>query len=192
MLRRAGERLLRLAERIGQAQPLLGVGAVVLAAPQPVALRRERTRALRDTGAERGRLGPQVGVGQILEPRFVAVDRVDQRLDPLELALEARVDELGDELFEHQSSNDTTRARRYSRAPRRGPDTGPTGRAAHAPAASSPRSPRSAPRARARSAGGAGRARRGARTRRARRAGEVPRPRASSRAPPPRPPPGVT
>src|SRR5207244_1702915 len=88
--------------RCSPTQPLLGVGAVVLGAPQPVDLRRERTRALRDTGAERGRLGPEVGVGQILEPRFVAVDRVDQRLDPLELTLEARADELGDELFEHQ------------------------------------------------------------------------------------------
>ncbi|OLC67603.1 MAG: hypothetical protein AUH78_27720 [Gemmatimonadetes bacterium 13_1_40CM_4_69_8] len=132
-LHRRAERLLRLAKLIGEPQPLLGVGAVVLGPPQPLDLGRERARPLGDAGAERGRLGLELGVGEVLESRFVAVDCVHQRLDPLELALEAGADDLRDETFEHQSSNDTARARRCSRAPRRGRDTGWTGRAARAP-----------------------------------------------------------
>src|SRR3989475_9438806 len=70
--------------------------------------------------------------------RSVTVDRVDQRLDPLQLALKAGAHDLRDQTLEHQAPNDTARGRRCSRAPPRARDNESSALGAPAPARASP------------------------------------------------------
>ena len=64
-------------------------------------LRLERSRALRDHLAEPGGLCLKLAVAEILETLFVLVNRIHDRLDALQLAVESRPEDLGEQTVCH-------------------------------------------------------------------------------------------
>src|SRR6185437_6367136 len=157
--------------RLGLRQPLaelhalLGVRTVVLLPLEALDLRGEHAGTLGDEAAQLRRLALQLGVGQRLEPLLVAMNRVHDRADTLQLSLELGPEDLGEPTLTHQPSiRDTARAPRCSRVPRRAPDNGWSGPAARAPGSSWPKRPPPGPPPRGGWPDAAGAAPRGART----------------------------
>src|SRR5213078_4859816 len=137
---------LGLGQLLAELYTLVGVRATVLLALQTLDLRSQRVRALGDEAAQLRRLALQLSVRQRLETLFVAMNRVHDRADALQLPLELGPEDLGEPTLVHQPSiRDTARAPRCSRARRRAPDSGWSGPAAHAPGSSWPTRPPPAP-----------------------------------------------
>ena len=65
--------------------------------------------ALRDRCAKPGSLRLQLGVGKILQAHFVLLDRIHDRLDALEVAVESRPEDFREQSVSHYSSSDTAR-----------------------------------------------------------------------------------
>src|SRR3989449_5719874 len=132
---------------LAEFHPLVGVRAVVLLPLQTLDLRGERTGALGDEAAQLRRLALQLPVRQPLEACLVAMNRVHDGTDALQLTLELGAEDLGEPALVHQASiRDTARAPRCSRGRHRAPDSGWSGPAAPAPGSSWPTHPPPAPR----------------------------------------------
>ncbi len=83
---------------------LVGVRAAVLGLAHLVELRLDRAGALRQPRPEADGLGLELVVAQVLELRFLGVDGVDGRLDPLALAVEPRPEDRGHQILDHSAS----------------------------------------------------------------------------------------
>ena len=103
-LQRARVALLGLAQLIRQPRPLFQIRAVVLGPLQAVHLRSQLRGALGDDPPALGGLSLELRIAQVLEPRLVPVNRVDQRADALHLPPEPRPEHLGKQPFDHRSS----------------------------------------------------------------------------------------
>src|SRR6266487_2531629 len=78
-----------------------------------------RAGALRDRLAELAGLRLELSVGKVLETQFMLVNRIHNRLDALQLAVEPRPKDFGKPAIGHYTSSDTARVPRCIRAPTR-------------------------------------------------------------------------
>src|SRR5262249_36571324 len=113
------EGLFRFAELRAQVRPLLRIRAVVLRPLEAIHLGMQRARALGDRRTELGGLRLQVDIAQVLEARFVLVNRIHAGLNALQLAVEPRPENFRKPAIGHCPSSDTARVPRCTRAPGR-------------------------------------------------------------------------
>ena len=113
------EFVLRFSELLAEIGALLRVGAVVLRLLETLDLGVLRAGALRNQFAELGGLRLQLGVADLFEAHFVLVNRIHDRLDTLQLAVEARPEDSGEPTIGHYTPSSTTRVFRCIRAPDR-------------------------------------------------------------------------
>jgi len=123
-LQRGAIRLLRPRELLAQRGPLGRVGAVVLFLFEPLDVGREVPDALGEPAPELLGLGLEHVVARRLELLLVAVDRVHERADALQLPREARARDFRDQRLQHRSPiSDTARPPRCTPARRRARDS---------------------------------------------------------------------
>ena len=119
LLQLGDERLLRFVQLIAQVGALGGIGTVVLRLLEALDLRLQGAGALRNGVAEPGGLRLQLAVGDFLETHFVLVNRIHDRLDAFQLAVEPRPEDSGEPTIGHYTPSGTARASRCIRAPGR-------------------------------------------------------------------------
>ena len=120
LLQLADERLLHPSQLVAEIRALGRIRTVVLRLLETLDLGVERAGPLRDRLAELDGLRLQVSVTELLETHFVLVNRIHDRLDALQLAVEPRAENLRKPAIGHYTSSDTARGSRCIRGPRRG------------------------------------------------------------------------
>ncbi len=119
LLQLADERLLDPSQLVAEVRALGRIRTVVFRLLETLDLGVERAGPLRDRLAELDGLRLQLSVTERLQTHFVLVNRIHDRLDPLQLAVEPRPENLRKPTIAHYTSSDTARGSRCIRGPHR-------------------------------------------------------------------------